>query len=116
VVGLETALGAILTHLVRPGILSLREAIRRMSTAPAAILGVAGGTVAPGSPADLVCIDPDRRWTVRRADLASRSRNTPFEGWTLQGRAVMTLVGGAIAYEDLSDTQWRGSSVEAAPA
>jgi dihydroorotase len=116
VVGLETALGIILTHLVRPGILPLGEAIRRMSTAPAAILGVAGGALAPGGPADLVCIDPDRRWTVRRADLASRSRNTPFEGWTLQGRAVLTLVGGAITHDDLSDTQKRGPSIEAAPA
>jgi dihydroorotase len=112
VVGLETALGVVLTHLVGSGILSLGEAIRRMSTAPAAILGLSGGTLAPGISADLICIDPDRRWTVRRADLASRSRNTPFEGWTLQGKAVLTIVGGEIKHDELQEPRRRGTSIE----
>jgi dihydroorotase len=112
VVGLETALGVVLTHLVRPGALSLSMAIRRMSTAPAAILGQGGGTLAPGTPADLVCIDPEHRWTVRRTDLASRSRNTPFEGWTLQGKAVLTVVGGEIRHDARQEGRRRGTSVE----
>jgi len=102
VVGLETALGILLTHLVEPGALSLMEVIRRMSTTPAAILGLPGGSLAPGSPGDVVLIDPERRWTVRRAELVSRSKNTPFDGWTLQGRAVLTAVGGEVRHNDLA--------------
>ncbi|HLA24255.1 MAG TPA: dihydroorotase [bacterium] len=102
VVGLETALGVMLTHLVQPGVLSVMEAIRRMSTAPAAILGLPGGSLAPGVLADVVLIDPEVWWTVRRADLVSRSKNTPFDGWTLQGRAVLTIVGGEIRHNILA--------------
>lgn len=102
VVGLETALGVLLTHLVQPGLLSLTEAIRRMSTAPAAILGLPGGSLAPGRPADVVLVDLQRSWTVRRADLVSRSKNTPFDGWTFQGRAVATIVGGEIRHSELA--------------
>ena len=102
VVSLETALGVILTHLVRPGLLSLEEAIRAMSTAPARILGLAAGTLEPGAPADIVLIDPDRRWTVHSGEFASRSRNTPFEGWDLEGRAVLTIVGGVLRHSELS--------------
>jgi dihydroorotase len=105
VVGLETALGVVLTHLVRPGLLPLVEAIRRLSTTPAAILGLDGGTLAPGAPADIVCIDPERPWTVRGAELASRSRNTPFDGWTLQGKAVLTVVGGEIRHDELQESR-----------
>jgi dihydroorotase len=102
VVGLETALGVVLTHLVRPGALTVTEAIRRMSTAPATILGLAGGTLAPGAPGDVVVIDLERQWTVRASELASRSKNTPFEDWTLQGRAVLTVVGGEIRHNELT--------------
>jgi dihydroorotase len=113
VVGLETALGVVLTQLVRPGLLPLVEAIRRMSTTPAAILGLDGGTLAPGAPADIVCIDPERSWTVRGAELASRSRNTPFEGWTLQGKAVLTVVGGEIRHDELQDSRRVGAVIRA---
>ncbi|HEY6103064.1 MAG TPA: amidohydrolase family protein, partial [bacterium] len=102
VLGLETALGVVLTHLVRPGELTLSEAIRRMSTTPAAILGLPGGSLALGGPADLVVIDLERRWTVRASELVSRSKNTPFEDWTLQGRAVLTVVGGEIRHNELA--------------
>ena len=102
VIGLETALGVVLTHLVQPGVLSLIEAIRRMSTTPAAILGLPGGSLASGAPGDIVIIDPERRWTVRRAELASRSKNTPFDGWALEGRAVVTIVGGEIRHNELA--------------
>lgn len=102
VVGLETALAIILTHLVRPGIITLEQALRCMSTRPAEILGVAGGRIEEGAPADLVVIDPGRRWTVRSEEFASRSRNTPFEGWDLEGKAVLTIVDGAIRFNDLT--------------
>jgi dihydroorotase len=102
VVGLETALGVVLTSLVHPGELSLPEAIRRMSTTPAAIFGLPGGSLAPGAPADVVVIDLERRWTVRGSELVSRSKNTPFEDWTLQGRAVLSVVGGEIRHNELA--------------
>lgn len=102
VVGLETALGVVLTHLVRPGLLSLPDAVRCMSAAPARILGLPGGALEPGGPADVVVIDPDRRWTVRAEEFASKSRNTPFEGWHLVGRAVLTLVDGEIRHSEVA--------------
>ncbi len=102
VVGLETALGLMLTHLVRPGTLSLAAVLRRMSTSPADILGISGGRLETGAPADLILIDLDRRWTVDPSAFASKSRNTPFAGWDLQGKAVMTIVGGEVRYSELS--------------
>ncbi len=102
VIGLETALGIVLTHLVRPGMLTIGGALRALSARPAEILGLPGGRLEVGAPADLVVIDPDRRWTVRADDFASRSRNSPFEGWNLVGKAVLTIVGGEIRYHDLS--------------
>jgi dihydroorotase len=102
VVGLETALGVVLTHLVQSGELALPEAIRRMSTTPAGILGLPGGSLAPGAPGDVVVIDLERRWIVRGAELVSRSKNTPFEDWALQGRAVLTVVGGEIRHNELT--------------
>ncbi len=102
VIGLETALGVVLTALVAPGVLSLTQALRAMSTTPAAILGVPGGRLAVGEPADLILIDLHRRWTVDAQTFASKSRNTPFGGWSMQGKAVLTLVGGEIKYSELA--------------
>lgn len=96
VIGLETAFALTYTHLVLPGVITLNEMIRKMSTAPARILGLRAGTLKPGSIADISIFDPEARWTVNSADFCSRSRNTPFEGHTLQGKAVFTIVGGRI--------------------
>ena len=65
-----------------------------MSLNPARILGVPGGTLTVGAPADLTLIDLNREWTVDAKTFASKSRNCPFHGWTLKGKAVMTIVGG----------------------
>jgi len=94
-IGLETSLGLSL-KLVHEGVLSLSQLIAKMSLNPAHILGVAGGTLAVGAPADLTLIDLNREWTVDVGKFASKSRNCPFHGWTLKGRAVMTVVGGKI--------------------
>ena len=94
-IGLETSLGLSM-KLVHEGILTLSQLIIKMSTSPARILGIPGGTLAPGSPADITLIDPNREWTVDAAQFASKSRNCPFQGWNLQGRAVMTILGGKI--------------------
>jgi dihydroorotase len=97
-IGLETSLGLTL-KLVHAGELSLMEAIKVLSTNPARILGVNGGALAPGAPADITLIDLNRAWTVDVNTFASKSRNCPFNGWTLKGRAVMTIVGGKVVWE-----------------
>jgi dihydroorotase len=93
-IGMETSLGLVLTHLVHTGDLSPSRAVEHMSTRPARIYGLPGGTLAPGAPADMVLIDPQARWTVRAGEFRSRSRNTPYEGWDLTGRALATWVAG----------------------
>lgn len=96
--GLETALGLSMRALVVTGRLSLSRLIERMSCDPARIMGLEGGTLRRGSPADIVVFDPDERWTVDPADFRSRSRNTPIAGWELVGRVHRTLVGGEIRF------------------
>jgi dihydroorotase len=101
VIGLETALGVALTVLVHPGVLTLPKLIRAMSTAPASILGLPGGRLAPGAPGDVTILDLDRTWIVDPATFASKSRNTPFAGWELTGKAVATVVGGEVKFSEL---------------
>jgi dihydroorotase len=82
-------------------VLSLSQLVAAMSTHPARILGVPGGTLAVGSPADVTLIDLNREWTVDANTFASKSRNCPFHGWTLKGKAVMTIVGGKVVWEEM---------------
>lgn len=98
IVGLETALGLSLTVLVEGGHLTLPGLIARMSTAPARIFHLPGGTLATGHPADIVVFDPAARWTVDVARFRSRSRNTPFAGRQLAGRVVRTIVDGRTVF------------------
>ncbi|HEU5394146.1 MAG TPA: dihydroorotase, partial [Candidatus Methylomirabilis sp.] len=98
VVGLETALGIYLTTLVEPGFLTLPELIGRMTTGPLRVLGRPGGTLKPGAPADVTVFDPAARWTVDPARFASKGRNTPFAGRELQGRVLLTIMGGHIVH------------------
>jgi dihydroorotase len=99
IVGLETAFGIVYTELVASGILTLPELLHRMSTAPAVAFRLAGGTLKPGAAADVVVLDVTARWSVDPAAFFSKSRNTPFGGRTLTGRAVLTVVGGTVAHE-----------------
>jgi dihydroorotase len=94
-IGLETALAVVLTELVAPGTIDLPRAIEAMSTAPARILGASGhgGPIAPGRPANLVVFDPTSTWIVE-PPYVSRSRNAAFEGRTLTGRVVHTILEG----------------------
>ena len=92
--GLETSLALVITHLVRPGLLSLSQMVDKMSLAPARILGLPAGTLAPGSPADITVFDPEQEWTVDVNLFKSKSRNSVLHGATLTGRAVTTFVGG----------------------
>jgi dihydroorotase len=98
VVGLETTLPLAL-RLVREKEIELVDAVARMTTGPARILGIARGTLAPGARANLTMIDPDWRWTVDAGAFLSKSRNTPFDGWEMTGRAVLTMVAGRVVYE-----------------
>ena len=98
VVGLETALGVMQRVVIASGAGDWSLLIERMSVAPARVLGRPAPTLAPGQPADLTLIDPAARWTVDPAKLVSKSRNTPFGGWALTGRAVATIVGGRLGY------------------
>jgi dihydroorotase len=95
IVGLETAVALLLDRLVRPGLLDLATLVARLSVAPARLLGLPGGSLAPGAPADITVLDLEQPWTVDPAAFKSRSRNTPFGGWTGTGAPWMTIVGGA---------------------
>jgi dihydroorotase len=99
IVGLETAFGVAFTELVAGGVLSLSQLLQRMSTEPARVFGLAGGTLAPGAPADVCVLDVDSPWTVDPTRFHSKSRNTPFAGRTLSGRAVLTVVAGRVVHQ-----------------
>jgi dihydroorotase len=94
IVGLETAVPLLLDRLVRPGVLDLPTLVTRLSAAPARLLGLPGGTLAPGADADITILDLEQPWSVNPAAFQSRSRNTPFAGFTGTGAPWMTLVGG----------------------
>ena len=95
-IGLETTLGVILTSLVHPGIITLTQAIELMSINPARILGLSGGSLSIGKPADVTIIDLEKKWVVDPSLFASQGRNTPFKGWRLRGKAYATIVGGKV--------------------
>jgi dihydroorotase len=99
VVGLETALGLVFGHLVMGGVLDLVTMVERMSVAPARIFNLPGGTLEPGSPADVTIFDPEEEWTVDPTRFLSKSRNTPFRGWQLRGGPRYTVVGGEVVWK-----------------
>jgi dihydroorotase len=105
-IGLETALAAVLTHLVHPGVLTLTRALEAMASAPAEILGATGhgGPIEPGRAANLVVFDPTEAWTVE-APFASKARNSAFLGRTLTGRVRMTLLRGELTVVDTKATR-----------
>ncbi len=96
VVGLETAVPLLLDRLVRPGRLELATFVARLSSGPARVLGLPGGSLAPGAAADITILDLQRPFAVDPTAFRSRSRNTPFRGWTGTGAPVMTVVGGSV--------------------
>jgi dihydroorotase len=98
IVGLETAVSLCLDRLVRPGRLTLARLVDALSTRPARVLSLPGGSLAPGSPADVTVLDLERRLRVDPARFQSKGRNTPFGGWALQGAPVLTIVDGRVAW------------------
>ena len=98
IVGLETAVPLSLDRLVHTGAIGLQRLVQLLSVNPARILGVAGGTLSPGTPADITILAPDLEVRVQAAQLRSRSKNTPFDGWELRGGVAATIVGGRTLY------------------
>ena len=103
-VGLETALGLVITKLVGEGVLSMEDAISKMTVAPARLMKMERWGYLPaveeGLPANLVVFDPEEEWTVDPAAFKSRSRNTPYAGWSLRGRVKHTIFRGALVVKD----------------
>ena len=99
ITGLETAVGLALDRLVHGGRITLERLVELFSTNPARIFRLEGrGTLRPGAWGDVTILDPDLRWTFDASRSKSKSRNTPFDGWTMRGAAVATVVGGRVVY------------------
>jgi dihydroorotase len=98
IVGLETAVPICLDRLVRGGVIRLPRLVELLSLNPARILKVPGGTLAPGTVADVTVLAPDLAVTIDRAALKSKSKNTPYDGWTFTGGVAATIVGGRVVY------------------
>jgi dihydroorotase len=98
IVGLETAVSLCFDRLVHPGVVSLPRLVELLSAGPARVLGIPGGTLAEGGPADITILAPDATVTIRASALRSKSKNTPFDGWTLRGAAAATIVGGRVVF------------------
>jgi len=96
IIGLETVLPIILTKLVHKKIISLAEIIAKLTINPARILGIKKGTLTPGADADITIIDLNKQWTINPDEFKSKSRNCPFTGWKVKGKAVKVIIAGQI--------------------
>ncbi|HEX9636449.1 MAG TPA: dihydroorotase [Acidobacteriota bacterium] len=100
IVGLETAVALMLDRMVAPGHIRLARLVELMSLAPARLLKLEGGTLQPGSPADLTVLDLELRRPVDPNRFYSKAKNTPFGGWELQGWPVLTMMAGRVTHRD----------------
>ena len=98
IVGLETCVPLCIDRLVHAGVLTLPKMVALLTCNPAALLKLPGGTLTEGGPADITILSPDTEVTIRTADLVSKSKNSPFDGWTLRGATAATIVGGRVLY------------------
>jgi dihydroorotase len=98
IIGLETLLPITILGLIEPGHLTWPDVIRKLTINPARLLGIPKGTLRPGADADVTIIDPEARWTIDPARFQSKSRNTPYGGWDVRGRAHTVIVGGEVRY------------------
>ncbi len=108
IIGLETALGLVLTHLYHPGLISLRRVVELMSTQPAQLINQPLGHLKAGTAADLTLFDPDAEWIYDLGQTRSKSRNSPFHGTALKGRVAATIVAGKVVYQ--SPEYFKGSA------
>jgi dihydroorotase len=102
ITGLETAVSLCLDRLIHRGIVTLPRLIELLSVNPAKILNVPGGSLAEGALADITILAPDLAVTVSAAQMKSKSKNTPFDGWQLRGGVAATIVGGRLVYANES--------------
>lgn len=102
VIGLETSLGVMLTHFVHTGVFTPLKLIDLMSTGPARLMHLKAGVLEPGARADITVIDPNAEWVVEPSQFKSKSRNCPFKGMTLKGRAKMVFAAGECLLGDVS--------------
>ena len=100
IVGLETAVPLVFDRLVHAGRIGIARMIELMSVNPARVLHLPGGSLAEGSPADVTILAPDAPTTIHAARLRSKSKNTPFDGWSLRGGVAATIVAGRIVYRN----------------
>lgn len=98
-IGFETAFSLAWTKLVVPGLLTPAELVRVLSANPAAFLKKGGGTLMTGAAADLTLIDPEAKYIYDRSKAVSRSKNSPFDGFEMQGKVMLTLLEGRMVYE-----------------
>ena len=98
IVGLETAVSLCFDRLVHKDVIGLPRLVELLSAGPARVLGIPGGTLTEGGPADLSILAPDLSVTIRASALRSKSKNTPFDGWTLRGAPAATIVGGRVVF------------------
>mgnify|MGYP002412528066 CR=1 FL=1 len=98
VLGLQTLLPLSVTRLVKPGHIGLYRLIELLSVNPARILGIPGGSLSAGAPADVVLFDPEAEFVFHKSMLKSKSENTPFDGMRMTGRVALTVMGGEITY------------------
>ncbi|AUS96311.1 dihydroorotase [Clostridium thermosuccinogenes] len=99
-VGFETALPLVITYLVKPGHLTLENVVEKMCVNPSRILGLNKGTIEIGKPADLIIVDTDEVNTVDVQKFASKSKNSPFDGYKLSGAVYCTIVGGKVVVRE----------------
>ena len=100
IVGLETSFALGYTELVKRGILSLSELVAKMSTNPAKVLGIAKGTLKPGTAADVVVADIDTEYAIDSSKFLSKGTNTPFDGKLVYGKVLNTFVDGKLVYSE----------------
>ncbi len=98
ILGLETLLPLCVKGLIEPGHLTWPQVIQKLTVAPASLLNIPKGTLKVGADADVTIIDPEARWTVDPSAFRSKSRNTPFTGWEVRGRAHTVIVAGEVRY------------------
>jgi len=95
---LETLLPICVMSLIEPGHLTWPQLIEKLTVNPARVLGIDRGTLNPGAKADVTIIDPKTEWTIEPNSFRSKSRNCPFAGWKVRGRAHTVLVNGKVKY------------------
>ena len=100
IVGLETAVPLVFDRLVHAGRIGLPRMIELLSVNPARVLALPGGSLAEGRPADVTILAPDAPVSIRASALRSKSKNTPFDGWSLRGGVAATIVGGRVVYRN----------------